>query len=399
MTDIFFNYIFIKNNFIYWYIGLIIIAAFNVITGLTNFFWLKKLPKKTKQNLITKDLVSILVPARNEEDVIESTIQSIINQNYQDFELLILNDNSDDNTKVIIEKYTKQYKNIKLIEGTDLPKGWLGKNWACHQLSQKAKGNYLLFVDADTKIDKNILSDTLATLHKDKSDLLSLVPNRETFLVADNAMKKIISWFIVCWLPMKLALTLNASFLSATFGQFMLFKKQSFIEIGGFENIKDNPVDDFQLGRNIKKKKLKWNLYDGEKRISTRTYNSNKEFVRGYAKNIFPAVGYSISIFLSIFLILLSFVLFSTLPIALYLMGMEQNSEFIILSVTLFILLTLSWSIVTYRFNYSITTPLSFPILISLVILLAARSFSDNLFYGSTWKDRKYKTSKKKLKI
>ena len=157
MTDIFFNYIFIKNNFIYWYIGLIIIAAFNVITGLTNFFWLKKLPKKTKQNLITKDLVSILVPARNEEDVIESTIQSIINQNYQDFELLILNDNSDDNTKVIIEKYTKQYKNIKLIEGTDLPKGWLGKNWACHQLSQKAKGNYLLFVDADTKIDKNIL--------------------------------------------------------------------------------------------------------------------------------------------------------------------------------------------------------------------------------------------------
>ena len=113
-------------------------------------------------------------------------------------------------------------------------------------------------------------------------------------------MKKIISWFIVCWLPMKLALTLNASFLSATFGQFMLFKKQSFIEIGGFENIKDNPVDDFQLGRNIKKKKLKWNLYDGEKRISTRTYNSNKEFIRGYAKNIFPAVGYSISIFSSI---------------------------------------------------------------------------------------------------
>ena len=106
MTDIFFNYIFIKNNFIYWYIGLIIIALFNVITGLTNFFWLKKLPKKTKHKLITKDLVSILVPARNEEDVIESTIQSIISQNYRDFELLILNDNSDDNTKIIIEKYT-----------------------------------------------------------------------------------------------------------------------------------------------------------------------------------------------------------------------------------------------------------------------------------------------------
>ena len=78
---------------------------------------------------------------------------------------------------------------------------------------------------------------------------------------------------------------------------------------------------------------------------------------------------------------------------------MEQNNEFIILSITLFTLLVLSWSIVTYRFNYSLSTPLSFPLLISLVILLAARSFSDNLLFNSTWKDRKYKTPKNKLKI
>ena len=397
MTEIFFDQIFTKDNFIYWYIGLIIIALFNVITGLTNFFWLKKLPKnKINRNY---SLLSVLIPARNEEDILETTIESILNQEYLNFELLILNDNSTDNTKNIITKYEKKYSNVRLIEGDKLPKGWLGKNWACHQLSKKAKGDYLLFMDADTKIDKRILADTLNVLHKDNSDLLSLVPNRETILIADNAMKKIISWFIVCWLPMKLALTLNMPFLSATFGQFMLFKKQSFISIGGFESIKDNPVDDFQLGRNIKRKKLKWNLYDGERRISTRTYNNNKDFVSGYSKNIFPAVGYSISIFLSIFTILLSFVLFSTLPIILFLIGMEQNNEFIILSITLFTLLVLSWSIVTYRFHYSLSTPLSFPLLISLVILLAARSFSDNLLFNSTWKDRKYKTPKNKLKI
>ena len=73
-------------------------------------------------------------------------------------------------------------------------------------------------------------------------------------------MKKIISWFIVCWLPMKLAINLNAPFLSATFGQFMLFKKSSFTQIGGFIAIKDSPVDDFQLGRNIKKNMFKWML-------------------------------------------------------------------------------------------------------------------------------------------
>lgn len=386
-----------KNNFIYWYISLIAIALFTVLTGIANFFWLKKLPENKLLN--TKDLISILIPARNEEDIIESTIRSILKQNYQNFELIILNDNSTDQTKNIVEKLSMKNSQINLIDGAKLPQGWLGKNWACHQLSKQSKGKYILFIDADTQIDKNTLSDALSVIKQDNIDLLSLVPNRDTILIADNAMKKIISWFIVCWLPMKLALSLNAPFLSATFGQFMLFKKSSFNNIGGFESIKDNPVDDFQLGRNIKRNKLRWTLYDGAKRISTRTYKTNKDFISGYSKNIFPAVGYSISVFVSIFLILLSFVLFSTIPMILYLIGMEQNAEFIILSITLLILLILSWTIVTIRFNYSIVTPFSFPILISLILLLAARSFTDNMFYSSTWKDRKYKTSKKKLKF
>lgn len=386
-----------KNNFIYWYISLIAIALFTVLTGIANFFWLKKLPENKLLN--TKDLISILIPARNEEDIIESTIRSILKQNYQNFELIILNDNSTDQTKNIVEKLSMKNSQINLIDGAKLPQGWLGKNWACHQLSKQSKGKYILFIDADTQIDKNTLSDALSVIKQDNIDLLSLVPNRDTILIADNAMKKIISWFIVCWLPMKLALSLNAPFLSATFGQFMLFKKSSFNNIGGFESIKDNPVDDFQLGRNIKRNKLRWTLYDGAKRISTRTYKTNKDFISGYSKNIFPAVGYSISVFVSIFSILLSFVLFSTIPMILYLIGMEQNVEFIILSITLLILLILSWTIVTIRFNYSIVTPFSFPILISLILLLAARSFTDNMFYSSTWKDRKYKTSKKKLKF
>ena len=386
-----------KNNFIYWYISLIAIALFTVLTGIANFFWLKKLPENKLLN--TKDLISILIPARNEEDIIESTIRSILKQNYQNFELIILNDNSTDQTKNIVEKLSMKNSQINLIDGAKLPQGWLGKNWACHQLSKQSKGKYILFIDADTQIDKNTLSDALSVIKQDNIDLLSLVPNRDTILIADNAMKKIISWFIVCWLPMKLALSLNAPFLSATFGQFMLFKKSSFNSIGGFESIKDNPVDDFQLGRNIKRNKLRWILYDGAKRISTRTYKTNKDFISGYSKNIFPAVGYSISVFVSIFSILLSFVLFSTIPMILYLIGMEQSTEFIILSITLLILLILSWTIVTIRFNYSMVTPFSFPILISLILLLAARSFTDNMFYSSTWKDRKYKTSKKKLKF
>ena len=387
MAESLINIIFNYNNFIYWYISLFIIAFFTIVTGLTNFLWLKNIP--SQKNNTNSKLVSILIPARNEEDVIESTIKSITNQSYQNYELIILDDNSSDATKSIIQKHAKLNHKIEQINGSPLPSGWLGKNWACHQLSEKAKGEYILFIDADTNIDKFILQDSIIALQKEKIDLLTLVPGRDTKLIADHAMKK----------TMKLAINLNAPFLSATFGQFMLFKKSSFTQIGGFIAIKDNPVDDFQLGRNIKRNLFKWMLYDAAFRITTRTYNTNKELISGYSKNIFPALGYSISIFLIIFLILLSFVLGSTLPIALYFLGLLHNQELILLCITLLILLFISWEIVTIRFKYSIFTPFSFPILISLVLLLALRSFIDNVFYSLTWKGRSYKTDKKKLKI
>ena len=397
MIDGLLNIIINYNNFIYWYIFLLIIAFFTIVTGITNFLWLKKIP--TKKNIPKSKLVSILIPARNEADVIESTIKSIINQSYQNYELIILDDNSSDTTESIIQKYAKSNPKIELINGLSLPEGWLGKNWACHQLSEKAEGEYILFIDADTNLDKFILEDSVIALQKEKIDLLSLVPGRDTKLIADHAMKKIISWFIVCWLPMKLAIKLNAPFLSATFGQFMLFKKSSFNDIGGFEAIKDNPVDDFQLGRNIKKNLFKWMLYDAAFRITTRTYNTNKDLISGYSKNIFPAIGYSISIFVVIFLILISFVLGSTIPIILFALGILQNQQLILLCISLLILLFISWGIVTIRFKYSIFTPFSFPLLISLILLLALRSFVDNVFYSSTWKGRSYRTDKKKLKI
>ena len=393
LLNIIINY----NNFIYWYICLLLIAFFTIVTGITNFLWLKKIP--TKKNIPKSKLVSILIPARNEADVIESTIKSIINQSYQNYELIILDDNSSDTTESIIQKHAKSNPKIELINGLSLPEGWLGKNWACHQLSEKAEGEYILFIDADTNLDKFILEDSVIALQKEKIDLLSLVPGRDTKLIADHAMKKIISWFIVCWLPMKLAIKLNAPFLSATFGQFMLFKKSSFNDIGGFEAIKDNPVDDFQLGRNIKKNLFKWMLYDAAFRITTRTYNTNKDLISGYSKNIFPAVGYSISIFVVIFLILISFVLGSTIPIILFALGILQNQQLILLCISLLILLFISWGIVTIRFKYSIFTPFSFPLLISLILLLATRSFIDNIFYSSTWKGRSYRADKKKLKI
>ena len=92
MTESLINIIFNYNNFVYWYISLFIIALFTIVTGITNFLWLKNIP--SQKNNTNSKLVSILIPARNEADIIESTIKSITNQSYQNYELIILDDKS-----------------------------------------------------------------------------------------------------------------------------------------------------------------------------------------------------------------------------------------------------------------------------------------------------------------
>ena len=93
-----------------------------------------------------------MVPCRNEEDNIDDCVESLINQDYDNIEILLIDDNSTDNTLKKIKFLSSKYSNVSAIKGEILPKEWAGKNWACHQLSKLSKGSYLLFIDADTRL-------------------------------------------------------------------------------------------------------------------------------------------------------------------------------------------------------------------------------------------------------
>ena len=97
------------------------------------------------KNKKSNSSLSILIPARNEEDNIEKCLRSLIADDNPNFEFLILDDNSKDQTSKIVENLSKIDPRINLIKGSKLPKDWSGKNWACHQLSSKAKSDFILF--------------------------------------------------------------------------------------------------------------------------------------------------------------------------------------------------------------------------------------------------------------
>ncbi|HMS66390.1 MAG TPA: glycosyltransferase family 2 protein, partial [Ignavibacteria bacterium] len=106
----------------------------------------------------------------------ESCVRSVLNQNYQGFELIVLNDNSADRTGEILNELKLQNSRIKIINGDQLPEDWVGKNFACHQLQKEAKGNYLLFIDADTVLQNNCIGRALKFSVSKKADLLSVMP-------------------------------------------------------------------------------------------------------------------------------------------------------------------------------------------------------------------------------
>ena len=125
-----------------------IIFVFFAIT-LINILFGPYLRDGTRHSLKSSPTVSVLIPARNEEENITRCIRSMLSQDYPIMELLVLDDQSEDRTAAIVTQFSRDHVNVRCLEGKALPEGWLGKNWACWQLAQRANGEILLFVDDD----------------------------------------------------------------------------------------------------------------------------------------------------------------------------------------------------------------------------------------------------------
>ena len=217
--------------------------------------------------------VSILLPARNEELNIESCVRSLVAQEYHDFQVVILDDESCDHTWKFMVDLASEDDRICIIKGKPLPEGWIGKNWACHQLSQVADGELLLFTDADTRHHPTSLRVAVSSMMDEDADLISAIPHEEVISWAERLTIPVIFFCMMCFVPLGLAYRLKSPILSATIGQFMMFRKIAYEKIGGHAAIKQNAVDDISLGRNIKSHGLRWHLYDGGDRIQT-DYNA-----------------------------------------------------------------------------------------------------------------------------
>ncbi len=354
------------------------------ILGVINLIFIKK-PIVYSQNNISS-LVSVLIPARNEEVNIKRCLYSLIDQSYKNLEIIVLDDDSDDQTYNIVKDISKNFSSIKLIKGERKLNGWTGKNWACHQLSKFAKGDFLLFIDADTKLQKNTISETVSEMNNNDVDLISLFPNRITNTAIDKIISVTIGWFIFSCLPIIFS-NRNPMFSSA-FGQFLLFRKGAYFSIGGHESIKDKILDDFELGRLITMRGYNLNVFDGTERISTFSYSTEKEALDGLSKSIFPFFNNKLIPFLILLILFLSMGLMPIFIMMGEFFGSKLTKSKEMIAYFTWGLITLSWSISSYRSKQGIRYGILYPFITTFTAIIGIFSIITFLTKSVNWKNR-----------
>lgn len=256
-------------------------------------------------------LVSLCIPARNEENTIEKCIKSALRQTYPGVEILILDDGSTDRTPELLNRMAIDHPGrFTLLEGKPKPEGWLGKPWACQQLAEAASGDILLFLDADTRLEKDAVAQTVRTMGHDVIQLLTVWPMQQLESFWEKAVIPLVYYALLtllparyvyrkpAWLPAFLWKRFRTKFAAAC-GQFMAFKSETYFEIGGHQSVKDRVVEDVELAKQIKKHGHSMRMYHGGGTVSCRMYESAGDLFEGFRKNFLAGFGYNITYFVA----------------------------------------------------------------------------------------------------
>ena len=234
-----------------------------LIKSMTDSFRLTPYLDKFENISKSSPKVSIILPARNEEVFIGKCLDSLIKQDYENYEIIVIDDSSEDTTDEIISEYAKKYSKIILVSAKPKPEGWMGKNWACMEGYRKATGELLLFTDADTIHSKNVLSLAVAHLISFNLDALSAIPKMLTFDFWTKITLPMISTFLHTRFS---ALNVNnpSKKTGYFFGSFFILKKKTYEEVGMHEGVKQEIIEDGALGKKVKELGYKMKMVRGD---------------------------------------------------------------------------------------------------------------------------------------
>ena len=343
-------------------------------------------------------LISVCVPARNEERNIRLCVEAILAQDFPNFEIIVLEDRSHDSTPQILRELAVQGKRLKSIPGAELPIGWAGKPHALFQAASAAQGEWLCFVDADTFLSPNALSACYAKAIETKADMFTIM----TFQILGSFWEKAVMPIVMTALsvgfsPSKVNDPKNKDAIAN--GQFILIRRAVYDAIGGHESVKDQIVEDKALSEQVKWTGYRLVVANGYSVARTRMYTSLPEMWEGWTKNIYLGLRDRPSLVLlgafGAFLALVAALLLPVWPL-LGVIWFLQSGGWLALTVVAQSLIL--WAFVIYaraRISigmgispwYALTLPLGSAVFAAMMFTSTWRVLSGK---GVTWKGRVY---------
>lgn len=276
-----------------WIYVVFFFAGIRLIVSMINAFSALRLPSVDTGE---DKLVSVLLPARNEENNLPALLQQLSMQTYSNLEILVYDDHSTDNTANIVNAFSRKDVRIRLVPPESLPEGWLGKNFACHKLSQQAKGEALLFLDADVQVSDTLIANAVGFFNYNELKLLSIFPSQEMKTWGEWLTVPLMNWILLSLLPLALVRKSRRPSLAAANGQFMMFDADNYRDNHWHEQVKNNLVEDIVIIRKMKTFGYKTATLLGNNDVICRMYSSFREGVRGFSKNVIEFFGGSCTV-------------------------------------------------------------------------------------------------------
>jgi len=352
---------------------LITLSCIALILAISNYFLVRVV---TPTNTLISHSVAVLIPMRNEEINAQDVIQSCLSSTgLADFRVRVLDDASTDGTPLAINSFDSR---IESLQGRPLEKGWLGKPFACSQLSDVSKEDYLVFVDADVRLSPQAISSSIVLMHQLNWDFLSPYPAEEGDTFFMKLVQPLLQWSWLTSVPLRFAESGKRASMVIANGQFFIVKRSAYEAINGHNSVKDEILEDLMIARLLSKRGYKGGVADASAVARCRMYESNNELIRGYTKSLWKAFGGPIGTLFTVALLIAT----QILPLLLILAGYQ-------IALLPFAAVALTHLLAARRTRSPLISTITHPLAALSLIALIAESYRRHSLGTLEWRGRK----------
>lgn len=240
---------------------------------------------------VEEPLVSVCIPARNEEANIEACVRSLLRQDWSRVEIMVYDDQSTDTTPEILARLAEEDHRVRLAPTQPLPEGWNGKQHACWRMAQAAEGSWLLFTDADVRFEPGCVRCAIGQGRARGVGLLSTFPRQVVGSAGEALLVPMIFFLLFAYLPMRRMRRTKDPAASAGCGQFLLVRREAYEAAGGHAAFRDSMHDGIKMPREVRRAGYATDLFDATALCHVRMYRGWSQAWRGFAKNAYEGLG------------------------------------------------------------------------------------------------------------